>query len=111
MNMMSALFFLHLKMLLLFQQAGQKLPTVEVHEGEPGNKVAMDQLFKGKKGILFAVPGAFTPGCSKVESSFLLAHHALPLLHNDCLTLTMLSILSPSDSPPWIFGTGCRTEE
>lgn len=46
---------------------------MEVQEGEPGNKVAMDQLFKGKKGVLFAVPGAFTPGCSKVESSFLLA--------------------------------------
>lgn len=40
---------------------------MEVQEGEPGNKVAMDQLFKGKKGVLFAVPGAFTPGCSKVR--------------------------------------------
>nr|XP_061817545.1 peroxiredoxin-5, mitochondrial-like isoform X2 [Nerophis lumbriciformis] len=46
-------------------QVGQSLPAVEVQEGEPGNKVAMNQLFKGKKGILFAVPGAFTPGCSK----------------------------------------------
>lgn len=46
---------------------GEHLPVVEVQEGEPGNKVAMDQLFKGKKGVLFAVPGAFTPGCSKVS--------------------------------------------
>ncbi|XP_061904129.1 peroxiredoxin-5, mitochondrial [Entelurus aequoreus] len=48
-------------------QVGQSLPAVEVQEGEPGNKVAMNQLFKGKKGILFAVPGAFTPGCSKTH--------------------------------------------
>ncbi|TNN56013.1 Peroxiredoxin-5, mitochondrial [Liparis tanakae] len=48
-------------------QVGEHLPAVEVHEGEPGNKVAMDTLFKGKKGILFAVPGAFTPGCSKTH--------------------------------------------
>uniref|UniRef100_A0A8C6WWW2 Peroxiredoxin-5 n=1 Tax=Neogobius melanostomus TaxID=47308 RepID=A0A8C6WWW2_9GOBI len=46
---------------------GESLPAVEVQEGEPGNKVAMNQLFKGKKGILFAVPGAFTPGCSKTH--------------------------------------------
>uniref|UniRef100_A0A672IDN5 Peroxiredoxin-5 n=1 Tax=Salarias fasciatus TaxID=181472 RepID=A0A672IDN5_SALFA len=48
-------------------QVGQSLPAVEVQEGEPGKKVSMDQLFKGKKGVLFAVPGAFTPGCSKTH--------------------------------------------
>ncbi|XP_076606227.1 peroxiredoxin-5, mitochondrial [Chaetodon auriga] len=48
-------------------QVGEHLPAVKVHEGEPGNTVAMDQLFKGKKGVLFAVPGAFTPGCSKTH--------------------------------------------
>lgn len=37
-----------------------------VQEGEPGNNITIAQLFKGKKGVLFAVPGAFTPGCSKV---------------------------------------------
>ncbi|KAJ8282806.1 hypothetical protein COCON_G00053250 [Conger conger] len=46
---------------------GESLPAVEVQEGDPGNKVSMDQLFKGKKGVLFAVPGAFTPGCSKTH--------------------------------------------
>ncbi|XP_068187473.1 peroxiredoxin-5, mitochondrial [Antennarius striatus] len=48
-------------------QVGEHLPVVEVHEGEPDKKVSMDQLFKGKKGVLFAVPGAFTPGCSKTH--------------------------------------------
>jgi len=29
--------------------------------------VELTDVFKGKKGILFAVPGAFTPGCSKTH--------------------------------------------
>uniref|UniRef100_A0A8D2DA15 thioredoxin-dependent peroxiredoxin n=1 Tax=Sciurus vulgaris TaxID=55149 RepID=A0A8D2DA15_SCIVU len=48
-------------------KVGDALPSVEVFEGEPGNKVNLAELFKGKKGILFGVPGAFTPGCSKVR--------------------------------------------
>ncbi|KAF6334010.1 peroxiredoxin 5 [Rhinolophus ferrumequinum] len=34
---------------------------------KPGNKVNLAELFKGKKGVLFGVPGAFTPGCSKTH--------------------------------------------
>ncbi|XP_061104816.1 peroxiredoxin-5, mitochondrial-like [Conger conger] len=48
-------------------KVGERLPAVELQEGEPGKKVSLDQLFKGKKGVLFAVPGAFTPGCSKTH--------------------------------------------
>ncbi|XP_047373622.1 peroxiredoxin-5, mitochondrial [Sciurus carolinensis] len=48
-------------------KVGDALPSVEVFEGEPGNKVNLAELFKGKKGILFGVPGAFTPGCSKTH--------------------------------------------
>ncbi|XP_051960350.1 peroxiredoxin-5, mitochondrial-like [Xyrauchen texanus] len=48
-------------------QVGQRLPAVEVHEKDPGNKLSMSDLFKGKKGVLFGVPGAFTPGCSKTH--------------------------------------------
>ena len=50
----------------IFFQVGDKLPSIEVNENNPGEKVNIADLFKGKKGVLFAVPGAFTPGCSKV---------------------------------------------
>ena len=46
-------------------QVGDTLPAVEVHDGDPENKVSMDQIFKGKTAVLFAVPGAFTPGCTQ----------------------------------------------
>ncbi|CAM9679167.1 unnamed protein product [Lampetra fluviatilis] len=48
-------------------KVGERLPSVELQEGQPGNTVNVAKLFSGKKGILFAVPGAFTPGCSKTH--------------------------------------------
>jgi 2-Cys peroxiredoxin 5 len=48
-------------------QAGDKLPSVELYENTPANKVNLSDLTKGKKVVIFAVPGAFTPGCSKVN--------------------------------------------
>ncbi|XP_028393514.1 peroxiredoxin-5, mitochondrial-like [Dendronephthya gigantea] len=48
-------------------KVGDKLPSIDVHEGTPGDVVNVAELFKGKKGVLFAVPGAFTPGCSKTH--------------------------------------------
>mmetsp|Transcript_48409 Transcript_48409/g.105304 ORF Transcript_48409/g.105304 Transcript_48409/m.105304 type:complete len:207 (-) Transcript_48409:92-712(-) len=42
---------------------GDMLPSMELDEG-PDAKVNLLDLFKGKKGILFAVPGAFTGTCS-----------------------------------------------
>uniref|UniRef100_UPI00358FE490 peroxiredoxin-5, mitochondrial-like n=1 Tax=Myxine glutinosa TaxID=7769 RepID=UPI00358FE490 len=46
-------------------KVGERLPSIELHENSPANKVNVAHLFAGKKGVLFAVPGAFTPGCSK----------------------------------------------
>jgi len=47
---------------------GDKLPAVPVFENTPANQVNLAELFGGvKKGIIFAVPGAFTPGCSKTH--------------------------------------------
>ena len=46
---------------------GDKLPAVTLFEGDPGTKIEVPDLFAGKRGILFGVPGAFTPGCSKTH--------------------------------------------
>lgn len=50
-------------------QVGDKIPSVTLHVmGEKGPvKVTTDELFAGKKVVLFAVPGAFTPGCSNTH--------------------------------------------
>lgn len=47
-------------------QVGDQLPEITLFEGAPDGAVNLKDVFKGKKGVLFAVPGAFTPGCSKV---------------------------------------------
>ncbi|KAJ7382773.1 Peroxiredoxin-5, mitochondrial [Desmophyllum pertusum] len=48
-------------------KVGDKVPSVQVMEATPNDKVDVASLFAGKKGVLFAVPGAFTPGCSKTH--------------------------------------------
>lgn len=49
-------------------KVGDRLPnatfTVITAEGQPTPKTT-DEIFKGKKVVLFAVPGAFTPTCHK----------------------------------------------
>ncbi|XP_039751239.1 peroxiredoxin-5, mitochondrial-like [Pararge aegeria] len=48
-------------------KVGDKLPAVDLFEDSPANKVNVCDLTSGKKVVLFAVPGAFTPGCSKTH--------------------------------------------
>jgi glutaredoxin/glutathione-dependent peroxiredoxin len=47
-------------------QIGEKIPSIslQVMAAEGPKKVTTDELFNGKKVVLMAVPGAFTPGCS-----------------------------------------------
>jgi 2-Cys peroxiredoxin 5 len=48
-------------------QVGDRLPEGQLHEKTPDNTHTVSTLFAGKKAILFAVPGAFTPGCSNTH--------------------------------------------
>jgi len=53
-------------------QVGEKVPGVDLFETSPANKVNVADLCANKKVIIFAVPGAFTPGCSKVCMIYLI---------------------------------------
>jgi 2-Cys peroxiredoxin 5 len=48
-------------------KVGDKLPSVDLFEGSPAGKVNIADLVKGKKAVIFGVPGAFTPGCTKTH--------------------------------------------
>ena len=43
------------------------LGDISLFEDTPGTKVTTKEVFGGKKVVLFGVPGAFTPGCSKTH--------------------------------------------
>ena len=47
--------------------AGQKLPeaTFKINDGDGPANLTTEQMFAGKKVVLFGVPGAFTPTCSE----------------------------------------------
>ena len=50
-------------------QEGANLPEATLHlmqDGKP-TPMSIDDLFAGKKVVLFAVPGAFTPTCSNAH--------------------------------------------
>jgi peroxiredoxin len=47
-------------------QVGERIPTCTLKTmGEKGpTDIGTEEIFSGKKVVLFSVPGAFTPGCS-----------------------------------------------
>ena len=48
---------------------GKQVPSVTFHTQQQGKwvDISTDELFKGKKVVLFALPGAFTPTCSSLH--------------------------------------------
>ncbi|MFK7731251.1 MAG: peroxiredoxin [Pseudomonadales bacterium] len=57
-------------------QEGDKIPsgTFKVMGAEGPADVSTDELFSGKKTVLFAVPGAFTPTCSAAHLPGFVVH-------------------------------------
>ncbi len=55
---------------------GEKLPSITLKTmGENGPEdITTDSIFSGKKIVLFAVPGAFTPGCSNTHMPGFIVH-------------------------------------
>lgn len=50
-------------------QVGDKVPSTnfKIMTDEGPKDISSNEVFGGKKVVLFAVPGAFTPGCSKTH--------------------------------------------
>lgn len=56
---------------------GDAIPSGTLHEDSPGTHHDPAQLFAQGKHVLFGVPGAFTPGCSKTHlPGYIAAHDA-----------------------------------
>jgi peroxiredoxin len=55
-------------------KTGDKIPAATLKiMGEKGPQdITSEEIFAGKKVVLFAVPGAFTPGCSITHLSWML---------------------------------------
>lgn len=86
---------------------GFKIPLdIEMCEGGPGNKVTTESIFKGKKVVLFAVPGAFTPGCSKTHLPGYLAD-ADKIKAKGVDDIVCVSVNDPFVMEEWSKANGC----
>lgn len=57
-------------------QVGDSIPslTIKTPSADGPKDIALDDVFKGKKVVMFAVPGAFTPGCSNTHMPGFIVH-------------------------------------
>ena len=49
---------------ILQVKVGDSVPSVELFEDSPGNKVNIANELSSGKGVIIGVPAAFSPGCS-----------------------------------------------
>ena len=70
---------------------------MDLYENTPATKVNIAEMTAGKKVIIFGVPGAFTPGCSKVF--FITCFHCL--FFQICKSIKLQAILTESSLFPY----------
>jgi len=75
-------------------KAGDKIPEftfLHLKDGAP-TPLSTDELFNGKRVVLFGLPGAFTPGCSKTHCpSFVLQANKLKAKGIDAVYCTAVN--------------------
>ena len=73
--------------------AGEKMPegSFAIMTGDGPGKVTTDELFSGKKVVLFSVPGAFTPTCSMKHLPGYV-EHAAALRENGVDTIACMAV-------------------
>ena len=91
-------------------QTGDAIPSATLKVmGEKGPQdLTTDELFKGKKVALFAVPGAFTPTCSKAHLPGFVAN-ADKLKAKGLDTIACVSVNDPFVMQAW--GKSANAEE
>ena len=60
-----------------------KIPSLEIKTFDDNGPTAIttDTIFSGKKVVLFAVPGAFTPTCSAAHLPGFVVNHSHSTVH------------------------------
>lgn len=86
---------------------GDILPPVSfrVPTADGPKPVTTDEIFKGKKVVLFGVPGAFTPTCHKNHLPGFLAH-AAEIKAKGVHTIAVTSVNDPHVMNAWAKETG-----
>ena len=88
-------------------KVGDQIPSMKLMMGTPDGpkETSTDEVFKGKKVVLFAVPGAFTPTCSvKHLPSFVQNADALKAKGVDTIAVTSVNDIFVMDA--WKKATG-----
>ena len=58
-------------------KVGDSVPSVELFEDSPGNKINIANELSSGKGLIIGVPAAFSPGCSDTHIPGYLANDKL----------------------------------